>query len=158
MVTGAVDDSNWQYQVTEWLYKRNGLERVYYRGFEPIAQTPLEKLKECPQFREYRFYQCSFLIRNYGFKTDSLAQIVSDEGFLLNSDPKLALTNADRDIFPIALNIATYFEFVRILRVGSLTPKKILATRKNFKINRSADLEQVVGAKLARRIRRYVVL
>jgi predicted DNA-binding helix-hairpin-helix protein len=159
MIVGAVDDNDWQYlQVTEWLYKRNGLKRVYYSGFDPIAQTPLEKRKACPPSREHRLYQCSFLIRDYGFKTGSIAQIVNDDGFLPNSDPKLALANANRDMFPIDLNAATYFEIVQIPRVGPLTAKKILAARRNFKINRSADLERVVGAKLARRIRRYVDL
>ena len=159
MIVGAMDGNDWQYlQVTEWLYKRNGLKRVYYSGFEPIAQTPLEKRKACPQFREYRLYQCSFLIRDHGFKTDSLAQVVDDEGFLPNSDPKLALANANLDMFPIDLNTATYFEIVKIPRVGPLTAKKILAARKNFKINRSADLQRVIDAKLARRIRRYVDL
>jgi predicted DNA-binding helix-hairpin-helix protein len=159
MIVGAVDDNDWQHlQVTEWLYKRNGLKRVYYSGFEPIAQTPLEKRKACPPFREHRLYQCSFLIRDYGFKTDSLAQIVNDEGFLPNSDPKLALANANWDMFPIDLNTATYFEIIQIPRVGPLTAKRILAARKNVKINRSADLERVIGAKLTRRIQRYVDL
>jgi len=159
MIVGAVDDNDWQYlQVTEWLYKRNCLKRVYYSGFEPIVQTPLEKGKACPPSREHRLYQCSFLIRDYGFKTDSFAPAVDDKGFLPNSDPKLALAKANSDMFPIDLNTATYFEMVRIPRVGPLTAKKILTARKNFRINNSADLERIVGARLTRRIRRYVDL
>jgi predicted DNA-binding helix-hairpin-helix protein len=159
MIVGAVDDNDWQYlQVTEWLYKRNGLKRVYFSGFEPIAQTPLEKRKACPPFREHRLYQCSFLIRDYGFKTDSLAQIVNDEGFLPNTDPKLTLANTNRDMFPINLNTATYLEIIQIPRVGPSTAKKILAARQNVKINRSANLERIIGAKLTRRIQRYVAL
>jgi len=159
MIVGAVDDNDWQYlQVTEWLYKRNDLKRVYYSGFEPIAHTPLEKRKACPSSREHRLYQCSFLIQNYGFKTDSLAKVVDDEGFLTDTDPKLALAEANNDMFPLDLNTATYFEIVQIPRVGPLTAKKILAARKIFKINYSADLERVVGAKLTQSIRRYVDL
>jgi predicted DNA-binding helix-hairpin-helix protein len=159
MIVGAVDDNDWQYlQVTEWLYKRNNLKRVYYSGFEPIAQTPLEKRKECAPSREYRLYQSSFLIRDYGFKTDSLAQVVDDEGFLPNADPKLALAQANSDMFPIDLNTATYFEMVQIPHVGPLTAKKIIAARKSFKINYSFDLERIIGARLTRRIRRFIDL
>ena len=159
MIVGAVDDNDWQYlQVTEWLYKRHSLKRVYYSSFEPIAQTPLEKRKACPPSREHRLYQSSFLIRDYGFKADSFAPIVDDEGFLPNTDPKLALAKANNDMFPIDLNAATYFEMVQIPRVGPFTAKKILQVRNNFQIKCSADLERVVGARLTRKISPYIDL
>jgi len=159
MIVGAVDDNDWQYlQVTEWLYKRHSLKRVYYSSFEPIAQTPLEKREACPPSREHRLYQSSFLIRDYGFKADSFAPIVDDEGFLPNTDPKLALAKANMDMFPIDLNTASYFEMVQIPRVGPLTAKKILQARDSFKIKCSADLERVVGANFARKIGQYVEL
>jgi len=159
MIVGAVHDNDWQYlQVTDWLYKRHGLKRVYYSGFEPIDQTPLEKRAACPPSREHRLYQCSFLIRDYGFKADSFAPVVDDEGFLPNRDPKLALAKANSDIFPIDLNTATYFEMVQIPRVGPLTAKKILKARTSFKIKSSTDLERIVGANLARKLGQYVDL
>jgi len=159
MIVGAVDDNDWQYlKVTEWLYKRHGLKRVYYSGFEPIAQTPLEKRSACLPPREHRLYQCSFLIRDYGFKTDSFAQIVDDEGFLPNTDPKLALAKANIDMFPMDLNTATYFEMVRIPHVGPLTAKRLFAARKNIKIKYSTDLRRIVGTNLVRRIALYVDL
>jgi predicted DNA-binding helix-hairpin-helix protein len=115
MIVGAVDDNDWQYlQVTEWLYQWHRLKRVYYSGFEPIAQTPLEKREPCPPSREHHLYQSSFLMRDYGFKADSFAPIVDDEGFLPDIDPKLALAKANIHMFPIDLNTATYFEMVQI--------------------------------------------
>jgi predicted DNA-binding helix-hairpin-helix protein len=159
MIVGAVDDNDWQHlQVTEWLYKRHSLKRVYYSGFEPIAQTPLQKREACPPSREHRLYQSSFLIRDYGFKADSFAPVVDDEGFLPNTDPKLALAKVNSDVFPMDLNSATYFEMVRIPRVGPLTAKRILQARNSFKIKCSSDLEQVIGAKLTRKISPYVDL
>jgi predicted DNA-binding helix-hairpin-helix protein len=159
MIVGATDDNDWQYlQVTEWLYKRQGLKRVYNRGFEPVAQTPLEKREACAAWREYRLYQCSFLLRDYGFKTDHLAQIVNDEGFLPNADPKQAFAEANPDMFPIDLNTASYREIVRIPRIGPVIARKIIRAREHRKIRYSADLEKIIGASLCRRVSQYVEL
>jgi len=159
IIVGATDDNDWQHlQVTEWLYKKHGLKRVYYSGFEPITQTPLEKRMACPTFREYRLYQCSFLIRDYGFRTDDLAQIVDDEGFLPNVDPKLKFVKANQDFFPIDLNTATYNEIVRTPHIGPLTAKRIIEARKEANIQYSTDLEKIMGANMTRRIGRYIEL
>jgi predicted DNA-binding helix-hairpin-helix protein len=159
MIVGAVDDNDWQLlQVTEWLYKKQGLKRVYYSGFEPITRTPLEKRRPCPPWREYRLYQCSFLLRDYGFKTDNLAQIVSDEGFLSNIDPKLAFAKANPDVFPIDLNTASYHEILRIPQIGPVTARRIVKARENMKIRNSADLERIIGPSLCRRVSPYVEL
>ncbi len=159
MIVGATDDNDWQFlQVTEWLYKKQGLKRVYYSGFEPIVQTPLEKRRACSPWREYRLYQCSFLIRDYEFKTDHLAQIVNDEGFLFNTDPKLAFAKANPDIFPIDLNAVSYREIVRIPNIGPVTAKRIMRAREKMQIRYSADLEKIIGAKLCRRVSRYIEL
>jgi len=159
MIVGATDDNDWQFlKVTEWLYKQQGLKRVYYSGFEPIAQTPLEKRRACSPWREYRLYQCSFLLRDYGFKTDQLAQIVNDEGFLPNTDPKLAFAEANPDMFPIDLNTASYNEILLIPHVGPVTAKRIMKARENMQIRCSTDLEKIIGANLCRRISHYVEL
>jgi len=159
MIVGAADDNDWEHlQVTEWLYKRLMLKRVYFSAFEPVHQTPLEKKPACPPSREHRLYQSSFLIRDYGFTTDYFAPIVNDDGFLPNTDPKLALAKANRDMFPIDLDKAPYTEILRIPRVGPINARRILKARKTRKIRYFADLEQVVGIHLARRIRRYIEL
>ena len=159
MIVGALDDNDWQYiQTTEWLHSTLNLKRVYYSSFEPITQTPLEKRVSCPKYREHRLYQCSFLMRDYGFKADTLAPIIDDKGFLPNADPKLAFTRNDSDMFPLDLNRATYFELVRIPRVGPLTAKKIMQARNNRKIRVSADIEPAIGARLTRKISPYIEL
>jgi predicted DNA-binding helix-hairpin-helix protein len=159
MIVGATDDNDWQFlQVTEWLYKKQNLKRVYYSGFEPIAQTPLEKRRACPPWREYRLYQCSFLIRDYGFETNHLAQVVNEEGFLPNIDPKLAFARANLDMFPINLNTSSYREIVRIPHIGPITARKIIKARDKMRIRYFADLEKIIGPHLCRRVSQYVEL
>lgn len=159
MIVGAADDNDWQHlQTTEWLYKKLGLKRVYYSGFEPIPKTPLERQAACPPSREYRLYQCSFLIRDYGFEVNSFAQIVDDNGFLPNIDPKLALAKMNPDIFPLDLNIATYYEILRIPQIGPVTARKIMEARKDVKIRHVSNLERIIGANLTRRVSPYVEL
>jgi len=159
MIVGAADDNDWQHlQTTEWLYKKLGLKRIYYSGFEPVPKTPLERQAACPPSREYRLYQSSFLIRDYGFTADSFAKVVDDEGFLPNIDPKLAMAKMNPDFFPVDLNTATYYEIVRIPQVGPVTARKIIEARKSVKIRYVANLERVIGANLTRRVSQYVEL
>jgi len=159
MIVGAVNDNDWQFlQATEWLYKRLRLKRVYYSGFEPLLQTPLEKRLPCPAFREYRLYQTSFLIRDYGFTAHELAEITDENGYLPNMDPKLALAKKKKHIFPVDLNTAKYEEIIRIPRIGPVTARKILKLRRQKKIRHSADLIRVLGANLTRKITPYVEL
>lgn len=90
----------------KWHFLRLGAR--WDRSVVPIYEDRVA----CPPSREYRLYQSSFLIRDYGFKAENFAQIVDDEGFLPNVDPKLVFAKMNPDIFPIDLNTATYYEMI----------------------------------------------
>ena len=157
MIVGATEDNDFQFiRTTEWLYRKLGLRRVYYSGFEPIPQTPLEKRKPCPPWREYRLYQASFLIRDYGFKAEHFKQIVNDKGFLPNFDPKLVFAQLHPELFPIDLNTATFNEILRVPHIGPINARKIINYRKMKPIRFISDLERALGPLLARRILPYV--
>ena len=157
LIVGAVEDNDLQHiRTTEWLYKKLGLRRVYYSGFEPIPQTPLEKRPTCPPWREYRLYQASFLIRDYGITSKELETILNDKGFLPNMDPKRVLAKINPEIFPVDLNTASFHEIVRIPHIGPTTAKKILEARKTKPIKYSSDLEKILGPHLTRKVLQYV--
>ena len=157
LIVGAVEDNDLQHiRTTEWLYKKLGLRRVYYSGFEPVPQTPLEKRPTCPPWREYRLYQASFLIRDYGITSKELETILNDKGFLPNMDPKRVLAKINPEIFPVDLNTASFHEIVRIPHIGPTTAKKILEARKTKPIKYSSDLEKILGPHLTRKVLQYV--
>ncbi len=159
MIVGAVEDDDMEYlKASWWLYKKLGLRRVYYSGFEPIPETPLETRPPCPPYREYRLYQCSFLIRDYGFKLEELTQLLNDEGLLPNIDPKLLYAKRHPELFPIDLNETSYREMVKVPGIGPLTARRIINARRVSRIRYLSDLERIVGASLARAIAPYIDL
>lgn len=159
VIVGAVEDNDMQYlEVSNWLYNKLGLNRIYYSGFEPVEHTPLEDRPSCPPSREYRLYQSSFLLRDYGFRIEDLAQVVDEKGFLPNIDPKLAFAMKNPDLFPIDLNEAGYYEIVKIPGVGPQTARKILSARDEMRIRYISDLEKILGSNLARTVAPYVDL
>lgn len=88
MIVGAFDETDKEIiEISEWLYKDLNAKRVYYSAFEPIKNTPLENKQPENKWREYRFYQISFFLRDYGFESK---EFVLDENDKLNlrGDPK----------------------------------------------------------------------
>ncbi len=159
MIVGAVGETDWQHlKATMWLYQRLELRRVFYSGFDPVDQTPLEDRPPCPSYREYRLYQSSFLIRDYGFSLRDFDSVVNGEGFLPNVDPKRVYAEKCRDLFPVDLNEASYYDIVKIPRVGPVTAKKIIAAREKARIRYLTSLERAIGRRLARAVAPYVDL
>jgi predicted DNA-binding helix-hairpin-helix protein len=159
MIVGAVGETDWQHlKTTAWLYRSLGLRRVFYSRFRPVKETPLQGKPSCPAYREHRLYQCSFLVRDYGFSLDDFNEVVDEDGFLPNVDPKKVYVQKNRDLYPVDLNEATYHDLMRIPRVGPITAKKIIQARKTLKVHRFSDLEKLVGLRLARRVAPYIDL
>ena len=159
MIVGAADDNDWHHlQMTEQLYQKFNLRRVYYSGFEPLFHTPLEDHVACSPSREYRLYQSSFLLRDYGFTVGNFSSIVDDQGFLPNLDPKLAFAEVNPDIFPMNLNTAIYHDIVKIPHIGPITAKRIIRAREKIKIQYAIDLERIIGASFARKVNPYIEL
>lgn len=115
------------------LYKEFKLWRVYYSGFIPVENTPLQNTPICPPIREYRLYQADSLIRKYGFTPEEVP--FSEDGFLsVEDDPKLAWAKLHPEVFPIEVNKASFHDLIRVPGIGTISAQKIISTRKENKI------------------------
>jgi predicted DNA-binding helix-hairpin-helix protein len=127
MVVGASEETDKEIiKASEWLYHELGARRVYYSRFEPVKNTPLESKKPENPWREYRLYQSSFLLRDYGFKA---RDFVFDENDRLNlhDDPKYSI--AKHEGLKVDVNEAEFDELIRVPGIGIKTARKILEKR-----------------------------
>jgi predicted DNA-binding helix-hairpin-helix protein len=124
------------------LYRRFGLKRVYYSGFMPVKDTPLEHRPPCSPWREFRLYQADSLLRDYGFKSEEL--IFDARGNLRTDiDPKLAWALAHPEFFPQELNRAMLAELIKIPGIGKISAMKIIGIRRHSKINHLSQLSKL---------------
>ena len=89
-VVGAVGESDVELlESTEYLFRQVHLRRPYYSAFNPITGTPFENLPAENPEREFRLYQASFLLRDYGFHMEELPFLPGGR-LPLDQDPKQA--------------------------------------------------------------------
>jgi predicted DNA-binding helix-hairpin-helix protein len=132
-------------QLSEVLYKRYGLARVYYSGFQPVVDTPLENYPAMDYTRYIRLYQASFLLRDYGFGMEELP--FRSGGFLpLDADPKLAWARENFAESPVEVNQAEIETLLRIPGIGKLGAERICNSRKERKLT---DLQQLADLGIA---------
>ena len=116
--------------LTENLYNKFNLKRVYYSAYVPVNNGKnLPELKNPPTLREHRLYQGDWLLRVYGFKANELLDN-NNPDFDINFDPKTswALNNIDK--FPVEVNIASYEMLIRVPGIGIRGARKIMAARR----------------------------
>jgi predicted DNA-binding helix-hairpin-helix protein len=127
--------------LSEVLYKQYGLARVYYSGFQPVVDTPLENYPGMDYTRYMRLYQASFLLRDYGFGMEELP--FQSGGFLpLDVDPKVAWARENFSESPVEVNQAEIETLLRIPGIGKLGAERIYNNRKIGKIT---DLKQLAN-------------
>ena len=134
-VVGAGEENDKEIiKSTFFLYKNFGLKRVFYSAFRSVERTPLENKTAVSMAREHRLYQADFLMRFYRFFP---WQIPLDQaGFLSEvADPKLLWAKQNANCFPINLNLASYWDLLKIPGIGPTSAKKIIELRKGKRIN-----------------------
>lgn len=127
-------------RVSEYLHRKLRLARVYYSGFSPVPDTPLEGEPPVNPWRTHRLYQADFLLRDYGFSFEDLP--LSDNGNLpLDTDPKLAWAKVNLGHHPVEINRADLHELLRIPGIGPRGARAILAARRRSLIRQIDDLK-----------------
>lgn len=126
-------------RATAYLQHKLGLTRVYFSGFQPVSDTPLENLPSADPWREHRLYQASFLLRDYGFTFEELPFTPGGD-LPLEIDPKLAWARSHLAEAPVEINRAGREELLRIPGIGPLAARAVLNARRK---NHLASLEDL---------------
>ncbi|WP_406670756.1 radical SAM protein [Methanolobus sp. ZRKC4] len=105
------------------------LRRPYFMSFDPVPSTPLENIPSSPKWREIRLYQTSYLLKDYGLKAFDFDAVYDDNGFLLDTDPKMLLASCRPDMFPVNINSASREELLTVPGIGPVGASRIIQSR-----------------------------
>ncbi len=134
MIVGASPEKDGQIlNLTEALYKKYHLKRVYYSSYIPM-NTSSNILPQTPTglLREHRLYQADWLLRFYGFNVKEL--LSEDDNLSLDYDPKCAWALSHMELFPVEINTAPLEMLVRVPGIGIKSAYKIISARRYGKI------------------------
>ena len=136
LIVGASPDSDLTIiRLTQELYNRYRLKRVYYSAYVPVnSDTNLPALNTNPPLlREHRIYQADWLLRYYGFNAEELLD-EKHSNFDTKVDPKCdwALRNLDK--FPVEINRAPVETLLRVPGIGYKMAQRIVRARKSSSI------------------------
>ena len=144
MIVGATPECDGQIlKLTQALYGKFGLKRVYYSSFVPVTTSSLLPSQPAGLLREHRLYQADWLIRFYGFKVSEL--VSENENLSTEYDPKCAWAIKHPEFFPIDVNTAPLEELIRIPGIGVKSAYKIISSRRYGRLS----LEDLVKMKIS---------
>lgn len=135
MIIGATKETDLDIiKSSEDMYKNYKLKRVYYSAYVPVNKDKdLPSLITPPLVRENRLYQADFLLRFYNFKVDDLLDFNSPN-FNVLLDPKADYALRHLEEFPKEINKVSYYELLKIPGIGVTSAKRIISSRKYFKL------------------------
>ena len=130
MIVGASPESDGHIiRLSEELYDRFSLKRVYYSSYIPVNTDELLPSTPEPVFlREHRLYQADWLLRFYDFKANEL--LSATQNFNLALDPKANYALNNMNLFPMDIQTISYKFLLRIPGIGVRSAKRILQARK----------------------------
>ncbi len=151
LIVGATRESDLQIlHLTEKLYQRVSMRRVYYSAYVPVVSNPLlPTLSTPPLKRENRLYQADWLLRFYGFNAE---EILDTEQPFLDSelDPKTGWALRNLHLFPVEINRAAKRTLLRVPGIGLKAAERILAARRFGQLDFEALKKMGVVLKRAR--------
>ncbi|WNS42006.1 putative DNA modification/repair radical SAM protein [Paenibacillus sp. MMS20-IR301] len=132
MIVGASPDTDYQIlNLTEGLYKKYSLKRVFFSAYTPVIEDSLLPSLDTkpPLLREHRLYQADWLLRFYGFQASELLdEAVPNFNPLL--DPKCSWAINHREQFPVEINRAPYEMLLRVPGIGVRSAQRIIKARR----------------------------
>ncbi|WP_304942951.1 putative DNA modification/repair radical SAM protein [Vallitalea guaymasensis] len=133
MIVGATSESDMSMlSITDQLYKRFKLKRVYFSAYVPVnkgGNLPAISATTTPMLREHRLYQADWLLRFYKFEAKELLDN-SNPNFDLDYDPKMIWALRNIGEFPKEVNKVSVNELLRIPGIGMISARRILKQRK----------------------------
>ena len=132
LIVGATEDSDRHIlHLTESLYDRYRLKRVFYSAYVPVVENPLLPAlhTKLPLLREHRLYQADWLLRFYGFRADEL---LDDQhpNFDPMLDPKCYWAITHPEQFPVEIMTADLGRLLRVPGIGPTGARRILSARR----------------------------
>ena len=130
MIVGASPETDGAIiRLTEGLYKKFSLKRVYFSSYVPTnTNTDLLPTSPVGLLREHRLYQADWLLRFYGFSASEI--LPENEDLDATLDPKCAWALRHMEQFPVEINSAPPEMLVRVPGIGFITANKIVRARK----------------------------
>jgi putative DNA modification/repair radical SAM protein len=134
MIIGASPESDGQIlRLTQALYRKMGLKRVYYSSYIPVVQSPKLPAVGAGLLREHRLYQADWLLRFYGFDIEELCN--QDQNLSLDYDPKCAWALNNMQLFPVEINTAPLEMLLRVPGIGARGAYRITEARKHCQLD-----------------------
>jgi predicted DNA-binding helix-hairpin-helix protein len=156
-VVGAVGDTDVELlSLSERLYRQMGLARAYYSAFNPITDTPFENLPSTLPVREFRLYQSSFLLRDYGWSVEELP-FEQSGNLRLDVDPKRAWAENNLRFAPVEVMQATREQLMRIPGFGPKAADNILRARRSGHLTDLSHL-RALGIRAPEQAAPYILL
>lgn len=137
MIIGATPDTDFKIlNLTQALYKKYSLKRVFYSAYMPVQSDSLLPAIDTkpPLLREHRLYQADWLLRFYGFDASELLD-EQHQSFNPLVDPKCNWAINHMEQFPVEVNKAPYEMLLRVPGIGVKSAQRILQTRRTGPIS-----------------------
>lgn len=148
IIVGASPEKDGQIlNLTQALYGKYHLKRVYYSSYVPVVQSKLLPTLPTGLLREHRLYQADWLIRFYGFKVSEL--ISENENLSTDYDPKCAWALKHPELFPVDVNTAPLEMLIRIPGIGVKSAYKIISARRYGRLSYEDFLKMKIAIKRA---------
>ncbi len=144
LIVGATRDTDRHIlHLTEALYRKYRLKRVFYSAYVPVVENSLLPALDTkpPLLREHRLYQADWLLRFYGFQASELLDEAHPD-FNPQLDPKCSWAVAHLEQFPVEVMRADYETLLRVPGIGPTSAKRIVSARRTAHL-RFEDLKKL---------------